>query len=146
MRRTAKCRAICGSLKCGTSSYQHSILHDIEENNIFYDCSAVSLLNIVIYIMKKGIVSDTKTRKILPMSPIVTARMYRWRCGQQVMMTAGDSSWTGQGAGIKTIPGFPTPGKVEWNIKNTNNCTWTLLKINIHTFFCNDNQSLNKKK
>ena len=47
------CRTVCGSLKCGTSSYQHSILHDIEENNIFYDCSAVSLLDIVIYITKK---------------------------------------------------------------------------------------------
>ena len=47
----------------------------------------------VIYTMKKGLVLDTKTRKILPRSPLVYARMYRGRCDQRVMMT-GDSSST----------------------------------------------------
>ena len=37
----------------------------------------------VIYTMKKGLVLDTKTRKILPRSPLVYARMYRGRCDQR---------------------------------------------------------------
>ena len=66
----------------------------------------------VIYTMKKGLVLDTKTRKILPRSPLVYARMYIGRCDQRVMMT-GDSSWTGQGVDSWTIPGFPTSRKVK---------------------------------
>ena len=81
---TANCHIIYRFLKCDTLSYINQILHAIEENNISYLFSVVSMTNSVINTKKHNIVSVTKPRKIFlcrrlpvqwPLWPAVT----RWR-------------------------------------------------------------------